>query len=414
MNRIRRVVRPFTRIAPALRRSAAPVARLWTPARGVLTRFGWTTFVLGVVCWAVAWRLGWVEFACVSVMCISASVAGALFTLGRGRVQMALELDPTRVVAGSPAAGRLVATNAGPRRALPSRVELPIGGGVASFVVPSLAPGADHDEIFIIPTERRQVIPIGPASAVRSDPLGLSRRELSTTPGLELFVHPRLVALESLGSGFLRDLEGATTNDISMSDLAFHALRDYVPGDDRRYVHWRSSAKAGRLLVRQFLDTRRSHLTVVVDGARSSYASEDELELAISAGGSIAVRALRDEQDCTVLACNHATSDSSSQRVLDTLSRAEWSDNGADIAHLAARAARIAPETSIALLVSGSTLDGAALRAAGARFGPSVQVVALTCCDEGESGITVLSGMTIVRLSRLRDLPRLLRAMVNS
>ena len=100
---------------------------------------------------------------------------------------------------------------------------------------------------------------------MRGDPLGLVRRTVRWTDVTELFVHPRTVSLESLGAGLLRDLEGETTQDLSMSDLAFHALREYQPGDDRRYIHWRSSAKAGRLLVRQFLDTRRSHLSVVVD-----------------------------------------------------------------------------------------------------------------------------------------------------
>ena len=66
-----------------------------------------------------------------------------------------------------------------------------------------------------------------------------------------------------------------------MSDLAFHALRDYQPGDDRRYIHWRSSAKAGRFLVRQFLDTRRSHVAVVVDSEAANYTDPDEFELAI-------------------------------------------------------------------------------------------------------------------------------------
>ena len=40
------------------------------------------------------------------------------------------------------------------------------------------------------------------------------------------------------------DLEGVPSDQLSMSDLAFHALREYVPGDDLRHVHWRSSAKA--------------------------------------------------------------------------------------------------------------------------------------------------------------------------
>ena len=33
--------------------------------------------------------------------------------------------------------------------------------------------------------------------------------------------------------GFIRDIEGATTQDLSSADVSFHALREYVPGDDR-------------------------------------------------------------------------------------------------------------------------------------------------------------------------------------
>ena len=111
-----------------------------------------------------------------------------------------------------------------------------------------------------------------------------------------------------------------------MSDLAFHALREYQPGDDRRYIHWRSSAKAGRLLVRQFLDTRRSHVTVLVDTDPEQYRSgrgktgrtdrepsatcspptppppsRSDVETAISVGSSIMVRVMLDEQDATIV-----------------------------------------------------------------------------------------------------------------
>ena len=82
---------------------------------------------------------------------------------------------------------------------------------------------------------------------------------------------PRVTDLSVFAGGLTNDLDGATSQQLSMSDLAFHALREYVPGDDLRHVHWRSSAKAGELLVRQYHETRRGHVTVLLDGARASY-----------------------------------------------------------------------------------------------------------------------------------------------
>ncbi len=87
------------------------------------------------------------------------------------------------------------------------------------------------------------------------------------------FVAPRVTDLSVFAGGLTHDLDGATSQQLSMSDLAFHALREYVPGDDLRHVHWRSSAKAGELLVRQYHETHRGHVTVLVDGARASYAA---------------------------------------------------------------------------------------------------------------------------------------------
>ena len=70
-----------------------------------------------------------------------------------------------------------------------------------------------------------------------------------------------------------------------MSDLAFHALREYVPGDDLRHVHWRSSARAGELLVRQYHDTRRNHATVVVDADPAAYPDRRRLRARRLGGG---------------------------------------------------------------------------------------------------------------------------------
>lgn len=100
-----------------------------------------------------------------------------------------------------------------------------------------------------------------------------------------------------------------------MTDLAFHTLREYAPAMIVATSTGRSSAKlAGRptgspFLVRQFLDTRRSHIAVIVDCDRMAYAAADDFELAVSASTSVAVRAVRDQMDLSVAAGRFAVVD---------------------------------------------------------------------------------------------------------
>ena len=259
-----------------------------------------------------------------------------------------------------------------------------------------------------MPTDRRAVIPIGPLSAVRTDPLGLLRRDAVEQTVVELFVYPKIIALDSLSPGLQRDLEGEATRDLSTSDLAFHTLRDYVTGDDRRHVHWRSTAKAGKLLVRQFQDTRRSQLTLVVDGAAASYRSDDEFELAMSVAGSICVRAVRDQQDVCLVAASHAVTAASQRRILDTLARGKLAEHGQELAALAGRAARLAPDTTVLMLLTGSVVPFRALRSAAVYFGPDVRVIAMRAEPDAPPGISRSGELTVLALRALTDLPLLL------
>jgi uncharacterized protein (DUF58 family) len=47
----------------------------------------------------------------------------------------------------------------------------------------------------------------------------------------------------------------------------FFGLRERRTGDDRRDVHWRSSARSGRLLVREYEDEHARHVVIGVDNA---------------------------------------------------------------------------------------------------------------------------------------------------
>ena len=104
---------------------------------------------------------------------------------------------------------------------LPLDLDLPVGQNSARFHLPTLSAGDRYDEPVIIPTHRRGVITVGPLSTGRGDPFGLVSRRVTWTEPIELFVHPKTVPVEPVGSGLLRDLEGHSTNDVSMTCLLY-------------------------------------------------------------------------------------------------------------------------------------------------------------------------------------------------
>jgi uncharacterized protein (DUF58 family) len=279
-----------------------------------------------------------------------------------------------------------------------------------------LAGGARHEEIVIVPTSHRGVVSVGPVRTQRGDPFGLIRREVIWTTPTEMFVHPRTAPLEPVGAGLLRDLEGHTTNATSMSDLAFHTLREYVSGDDRRYIHWRSSAKlsgasnSSDFLVKQFLDTRRSHIAVVVDVQPESYASPDDFELAISTGASIALRTLTDEMDLTVICGDHATVQPPAFQALDTFSRAELHD--VDLARATGRLATLAPDASVVILVTGDRGAFATLRRCKSYLPPEVTTIAIRTAVGADAGMTGGQGLPVLSIGGLAALPQVLRGVI--
>ncbi len=432
----RPVTQPVTRAVAQVADQTRPV---WRPVAHVLrwvSPLGWTILALGVVSWLVGAQWGWVELLMVAAAALVLFAVCFVLAVGRTKVRIDAEVEPRRVVVGEPATGRIAVTNEARAPLLPLLVELPVGLSAARFVLPALAPGHAHEELFVVPTSRRGVIQVGPATTVQGDPLGLMRRTLRWTEQTELFVHPRTVALEPLGAGLLRDLEGSTTEDISMSDLAFHALREYQPGDDRRYIHWRSSAKAGKLLVRQFLDTRRSHVTVIVDtdpeqyrsghgrtgqadraaaghgeagdvhAANAPSATEADVETAISVGSSIMLRAALDEQDWTVVCGDQRMSKTGPQLGLDAMARVQ--PGPIDLLALALDATDLAPDTSTAFIVTGPHRPFIDLQRAAGQFPPEVNRVIVVVDPHAAHGIRHGGGLVILTLSQLEDLRMLL------
>lgn len=393
------------------RDGVASLARLVGRRTAIVTPLGWSVSVLGIAAWIAGAQLGWTELELVAGSCLVLWLLVLVFAFGRAELEVTVRLDPPRVVVGEPASGEVSVRNIAPRRLLPLPVEIPVGRGVARYDVPTLAGGEEYLEPLVVSTERRAVISIGPATSVRGDPLGIVRREVEFGDIIELYVHPRTTALDTLGSGFLRDLEGNTTEAISPSDLAFHSLRGYMPGDDRRHIHWRTSARTGELMVRQFLDTRRSHLAIVVDCAPGSYATEAEFELGISVAASLAQRAARDDQDVSVVAGGIAER-AAGVHVLDPFSRATLDEEGDPLSILTTQSASRFPDASLALLVTGSLHDHGELRRAASTFDFDTKVLGLVADLSAAPTVRESTGLTVLEIGSLGDLPRLVAGVI--
>lgn len=310
-------------------------------------------------------------------------------------------------------AAGVAVTNRASSRLVPTTLEVPVGSAVHRYGISSLAPGATHEESFTIRTERRGVIPVGPAMTRRGDPVGIFSRDVVWTPVREVLVRPHLVPMESLGAGLLRDLEGVSTDAVSQSDLAFHALREYVPGDDLRHIHWRSSAKVmastgeSALLVRQYLDTRRSHATIVVDDRLASWADPEDFETAMAVAASIAVRAVLDEFDVSFVCGSHASSGSDGHLTLDAVCRADFGPRG--VVESGRQASMLAPDTSLAFFVGGSATEFTDLLRAAAAFPPEVRRFGIVVEPDGTSRVTETGGLPVLHLAAKEDLGGLLR-----
>ncbi len=66
---------------------------------------------------------------------------------------------------------------------------------------------------------------------------------------------------------------------MSQGSASFHQLREYVPGDDLRHIHWRTSARTGTLVVKQLVDTTKPEIVVIVDNRRVAVSEQDFEEI---------------------------------------------------------------------------------------------------------------------------------------
>ena len=375
---------------------------------GAVTTTGWAVIMLVIVGLALAVAFQWVEALACALAGVVALVLAAMRVAWRPPHVVSIRVPNERIVAGQTAVGEISVRYERARSVRSGIIELPIGTGTGEFVVPPLGAHETWDEMFLISSRHRGLINVGPARAVRSDALGLLRRVRMWDEPVLLHVHPRTVRVPFDATGFQLDVEGVSTGKLSSSDVSFHALRDYEPGDDRRAVHWQSTARLGKLIVRQYEETHRSHHVIVLDTSRDAW-DHDTFETAVSVAGSLGLANLRESRPVSLTTTEGWLPSGVAMRMLDALSEVGARSFG-DLARRVREAVAQRPGVSaLTLIVGPNVTDTEAAHLA--RLAPiDVPVSIIRIGAEGVRARRDLGRGVLLDCSTLDDLPRIIVA----
>ncbi|WP_166827808.1 DUF58 domain-containing protein [Thalassoroseus pseudoceratinae] len=148
---------------------------------------------------------------------------------------------------------------------------------------------------------------LGPVSIETRYPLGIVERGITIDLPGEIIVFPRIGRLTPAWfrqHGHADEIVHRSDTKRGVYDDEFHRIREYRPGDNPRAIHWRSSARQGDLMIREFHQSRNQDLVILLDlwnPDSQDSAAIDRVELAISFAATISRTQMLRSRDSRVM-----------------------------------------------------------------------------------------------------------------
>lgn len=231
---------------------------------------GWACLIIGVICTISGRLLGLQELYIVGGTLLVLVVTATAIAIFRPlRLGVARSVTPPRLHVGAVGRVELALRNGTSRSPVLRMTDHVEGTSGAQLYISPLAPEEVSRAAYRLPTERRGLVHLGPVKFEATDPFGLAIRRFETAAPGQLVVYPEVVpmaaappspATERRAMSETPEFQGGRSEE-------FHALRQYVPGDDIRRINWGASARHDDLIVREDESPTQNHLTVIFDNA---------------------------------------------------------------------------------------------------------------------------------------------------
>src|SRR5690606_15602284 len=142
----------------------------------------------------------------------------------------------------------------------------------------------------------------GTIELVTRSPFGLLERRVTIESPGTLIVYP---AVGTLTRRWRRVFREATEtrkgrrHDRTAQQQEYHGLRDYRPGDSRRWIHWRTTARLGQPMVKEFEQQSDQDLAVLLDPwlprTRATAEQREAVERAIRFAATVCLETCRSQ-----------------------------------------------------------------------------------------------------------------------
>ncbi|QEL15014.1 DUF58 domain-containing protein [Limnoglobus roseus] len=198
--------------------------------------------------------------------------------------------------AGAEAARMVTVTNTASRNGSVTILETSDAHRVEVFV-PVLAPGESRTVLAAIRPPRRGRYPTSPMFVIAGYPFGLINYTVPSEPPDTLVVLPTLGHVDGpmlrrwlirIGAGDNFSRRPVRRHAIQAADV--RGVRGYRPGDSPRDIHWRTTARQGELMVREYDSTEPLDLLMVVEPwvpANPTAADQDVVEATFQLAASV-------------------------------------------------------------------------------------------------------------------------------